>query len=147
MGRSGLGINEMKRRNKAKGDYWFSDETMRVWESKIHGITNELGFFISSEKGPHQDRVYSIRCFIEDGSVRNFISGEFKKLSDAKNWLEWFTYRLKIEMGNREREIFNDLWWISVSIEFLPKKVYQFETEQGDYFLIDINTNDRMICG
>lgn len=55
-------ITEMKRLNTESGDYWFSEETMRAFGTRIESEPDR-NMFVTSEKPPGCRRNYSIRKF------------------------------------------------------------------------------------
>lgn len=87
-------IAEFKRANEGSGHYWFSPDTMRFFNSKVHGDLITIGerqFFITSEQGPHQDKpLYSIREAMADATVDTI--GEFQgypSVASAKRDLDF----------------------------------------------------------
>lgn len=76
-------LAEAKRLNKNAGDTWFSPETMRFFNTRIHGGIRRERFFITSEqfidsRGNSEPRMYSIRSINwETGQVETV--GEFQE--------------------------------------------------------------------
>jgi hypothetical protein len=79
-----LTIAEMKRRNAAQGQYWFSEGAMSFFNTKIECEPSEKGCFITSEymDDPNKKR-YSIRCFDQKTNTVETI-GEFRKYETLK---------------------------------------------------------------
>lgn len=78
-------VTEMKERNAAMGNFFFSKDTMRFFSSKVIGGTDDNGYFITSEQfvpfdGPAHPRTFTIRHFdFETGEIRTV--GEFQRYS------------------------------------------------------------------
>lgn len=59
-----LTIGDIKRFNAKAGQYWFSEDTLRFFKSKVPSDYSYLvknKYFITSEKSPWDNRKYSIR--------------------------------------------------------------------------------------
>jgi len=70
-------IAEVKKANKAIGQYWFNKETMAFFDSKIESKLIEGQYFISSEYSPWGGKKYTIRIVSPIGAVDTV--GEFGK--------------------------------------------------------------------
>lgn len=75
--------NQMARKNKAEGHYWFTPETLRFFDGRIESSSNEYGLFVTSEqfhdhRGNSEPRRYTVRQFRHDtGQVETV--GEFQE--------------------------------------------------------------------
>lgn len=70
-------IATLKELNKKRGNYWFSPDTMRFFDSRIESEISSNGYFVSSEKACFNDnrRVFKIRqaqSFINASGVREY---------------------------------------------------------------------------
>lgn len=61
-------IDEIIAANKANGGHFFDEDTMRFFDSRVYDRTYGT-FFVTSEKGPHGPRAYTVRQAMPDGSV------------------------------------------------------------------------------
>lgn len=83
-------IAEIKKRNEATGQFWFSKGAMAFFNTKIESEPTEKGYFITSEyiEEPSQKR-YTIRFFDQKTDTVETI-GDFRQyqtLSEAKGAL------------------------------------------------------------
>jgi hypothetical protein len=73
-------IEEIKAANEAKGDNWFSPNTLRFFKSEVYPEVYGERYFVTSEKndgyGYSYPRLYSVRIANEDGSIDTV--GEFQ---------------------------------------------------------------------
>jgi hypothetical protein len=78
-------IQQIKRANSDAGFYWFEPDALRFFRSRVSETTycGKGGiFFVSSEKGPHTERAYTVRQFLPDtGDITT--CGPFNVLSRA----------------------------------------------------------------
>lgn len=72
-------IDEIKAANAARGDFWFSPDTMRFFRSRIVGKVMFGHYFVTSEKSNDYDakRRYTVRYAHDDGEVTTI--GEFRQ--------------------------------------------------------------------
>lgn len=61
---------QMADRNERAGYYFFSDSTMKFFQSRIETSCTDHGVFITSERYGDDRRHYVVRVFLEDGDVR-----------------------------------------------------------------------------
>jgi hypothetical protein len=55
-------ITEMKALNASNGYFFFERDTMKGFNSRIHGTANDKGFFITSEQfDENSPRLYTLR--------------------------------------------------------------------------------------
>jgi len=87
--RPATSITEVKRRAEACGSYFFEPGTMRFFKSRIlsdvyAGASPKITFFVTSERGPHGPRLYTVRKQVgcEIKTVGEFQG--FKSASAAK---------------------------------------------------------------
>ncbi len=68
---------ECEYRNRNPHGHWFDPDTLRFFKSRIGAlrVIGKIWLFISSEKGPHGPRAYTVRRMDEKGSIDNV--GEF----------------------------------------------------------------------
>lgn len=79
-------IDEVKRKHREKGKFFFSEGAMKFFNSKIETSGNLIGdkFFITSEKGPSNIRKFTIREFDENtGDIETV--GDFNEIKDKKD--------------------------------------------------------------
>jgi hypothetical protein len=63
-------IAEIKNANKARGHFWFSDDTMRFFRSKIHGEVIGGKYFVHSiQYGDDHPRQYKFSWVNQDASI------------------------------------------------------------------------------
>lgn len=81
-------IADMKRFNEESGNYFFSRETMRFFESRIESNLYKDKTFITSEKNYNGTRrMYTVRQLQPDGSVKTLSDfNQFRTLEDAREW-------------------------------------------------------------
>jgi hypothetical protein len=86
-----LTIAEVKARNKASGQYFFSRDTMRFFNSRVMGGLQRGRYFITSERyDDYRPARYTVRTFdnLETCHVRTL--GEFQgfgTIEDAKDFI------------------------------------------------------------
>jgi hypothetical protein len=71
---------EIEYKNRTHGNgHFFDPDTMRFFRSRIgavrHKKNSNIIFFVTSEKPPHGDRMFSVRRMEEDGDINTV--GEF----------------------------------------------------------------------
>ena len=85
-----LTIEEMKKRNAAQGQFWFTKGAMEFFNTKIESEPSEKGCFITSEymEDPSKKR-YTIRFFDQEKNTVETIGDfrEYETLKDAKGAL------------------------------------------------------------
>ena len=69
--------------------YWFSTDTMRFFNCRISElcwkIRDEI-YFISSEKQPNYNRLYTIRLCLPNGEIKTINEfQEYKNMNEARN--------------------------------------------------------------
>ncbi len=74
-----LTYTQMKVLNQSIDNHFFDRETMRFFDSKIHGKCNYQGYFVSSEQQQNRLRKYTIRQF-------NFKTYEVKSISKFQEY-------------------------------------------------------------
>jgi len=60
-------IDSLTRAVEVSGSNFFSAESMRWWKSKVYDDLADGRFFVTSERGPEGDRVYSVRWVYDYG--------------------------------------------------------------------------------
>lgn len=63
-------IGEIRAANKAAGQFFFSPDTMRFFDSRVESAVYGGRYFITSEQGPHGRRRYTIRHASPNGHIR-----------------------------------------------------------------------------
>lgn len=88
-----ISIEEVKRVNREHGKFYFSVGTMRFFKSRVSKQAYKVGnkaYFITSERGPHMARKWSIRVAdLTTGKIDTV--GEFQEFNtnrEAKKELE-----------------------------------------------------------
>lgn len=66
---------EVKKANKAAGQFWFSPNTLRFFDSRIESELLGGEFFVTSEHRPGDRRKFSVRRVTPDAHIENV--GEF----------------------------------------------------------------------
>ena len=62
-------IDQIKRANHEAGQHWFEPYTLRFFKSRIHPTVYPGAHFVTSERGPDERRLYSVRRATPDGSI------------------------------------------------------------------------------
>lgn len=76
-------LYEFKQLNQAHKMHWFDADTLRFFKSRISNWDVITGYFISSERGPNDQRLYSIRKGnFETGNVTTI--GQFQQYTDIR---------------------------------------------------------------
>lgn len=68
-------MREIREANAARGDKWFSPGAYEFFGTVIEAGPIGGALFITSEKGPHGPRAYSVRVAYRDGQVET--AGDF----------------------------------------------------------------------
>jgi hypothetical protein len=83
-------INEIQGEMRARGSHWWDPEAMRFFRCIVDSNVYEGPggvYFVSSEKGPHGPRAYTVRKY--EPSTRDIAThselGEFATLADARD--------------------------------------------------------------
>lgn len=68
---------EIEYRNRNRSGHWFDTDTLRFFKTRLGAlrVVRNIWLFISSEKGPHGPRAYTVRRMDEKGNIDNV--GEF----------------------------------------------------------------------
>lgn len=74
-------ISEIKDANRAIGNYWFTKDSMRFFNSRVLPVVYCGHYFISSEQDGTKPRFYTIRFAMSDGSIETV--GDFQQYSTA----------------------------------------------------------------
>lgn len=73
-------MDDIRKRNAAAGGHWFEPSTLRFFSSRVqeafYGSKDGRAYFVTSERGPHGPRAYSVRVAQLDGSIDTV--GEFQ---------------------------------------------------------------------
>jgi hypothetical protein len=62
-------MSDVRHANKALGHYWFHRDTLRFFKSRLESELIGGRYFVSSERGPHGPRMFTIREVNPDGSI------------------------------------------------------------------------------
>jgi len=82
-------LNAVVKANDEVGHHWFETDTMEFFKTKLETDLIDGRYFITSERGPHFPRAFSIRMADEDAHIQTI--GDFmayETLEDAKTALE-----------------------------------------------------------
>ena len=81
-----MSLEEFKEKNRMTGKYWFSDDTMSFFKSKVEHWDSKTGLFITSEVNPSKIKAYTIRkADFETGDVDTVgLFHYYKTLAKAK---------------------------------------------------------------
>ena len=74
-------LREIEEANRRAGQHWFEKDTMRFFKSKVLGPVYGGHYFVSSEKGPHGGRAYSVRKATRHGKIETV--GKFQQYTSA----------------------------------------------------------------
>lgn len=82
-------LEEFKRHNESIGNHWFSEDTMRFFDSRVETWDGNTGLFITSEVNPSGVKAYSIRrADFETGRVSTVgVFHSYKTLKKAQDAL------------------------------------------------------------
>lgn len=75
-----LSMQDVKRANEEAGFHWFDSATIRFFKSRVSYQVIPLDdgcVFVSSEKGPDTQRMYSVRRAYDDGRIETV--GKFQE--------------------------------------------------------------------
>lgn len=70
-------MKEVKAANKALGHHFFDTGTMQFFESVIESPLISGQYFVTSEKIPYEERVYSVRRVLDNGAIETV--GDFRE--------------------------------------------------------------------
>ena len=82
-------LQDVVRANDKAGRHWFEDDTMQFFKTRLESDLIDGLYFISSERGPHGPRAFSVRMADEEAHIQTI--GDFmayETLKDAKAALE-----------------------------------------------------------
>ena len=82
-------LNAVMRANDEAGRHWFKDDTIQFFKTKLETNLIDGRYFITSERGPHGPRAFSVRMADEDAHIQTV--GDFmayETLKDAETALE-----------------------------------------------------------
>ncbi len=82
-------LNAVVKANDEAGQHWFDADAMEFFKSRLESDLIDGRYFISSERGPHFPRAFSIRMADEDAHIQTV--GDFmayETLKDAETALE-----------------------------------------------------------
>lgn len=68
-------MEEVRQANREAGDFWFSPDTLRFFNSVVESDLIDGRYFVTSEQGPDMPRKFSVREVREDATVQTV--GEF----------------------------------------------------------------------
>jgi len=82
-------ISEVKRANQLVGEFWFSEETMRFFDSQIEFFDKGTQSLIVSDKKCFDDstRVFSVLQVSEDGTITRLASN-LASFDSAEDFIE-----------------------------------------------------------
>lgn len=82
-------IAEVRAANKSTNHFFFSRDTMRFWQTRIHGGLRRGRFFITPEDNYDRSRrQFSIREALEDGTIKTPRAGRYSTLEAAREALK-----------------------------------------------------------
>lgn len=70
-------MGDVKRANRAAGQYWFSPDTMRFFDCRLETTLRHGCLFVSSERREGDSRRYTVRLVTPDASIDTV--GEFQE--------------------------------------------------------------------
>lgn len=150
-----MSITEMKAISKEKGKFYFTPDTVKFWNSRVHTAPNKYGLFVESyDSFDRSYRLYAVRCFtpnnadietIEPANIAKTYE-HFETLTAAKN----FMHKLTIAFNEackcyREKEVLTDI--IEVIEEGYNTGIYKITNSEGNSIQINTNNFDRFISG
>lgn len=148
-------ITEMKNISLAKGKLYFSPDTVKFWNSKVHTAPNKYGLFIESYDSFNREyKLFAVRCFIPDTAYIETIepseiaktSEHFLTLTDAKNFMRKLTLAFNESAKcYREKEVLTDI--TSITENGYNTGIFTLGNSKGDTIQINTNNFDRFICG
>ena len=86
-------VSEMKRANADAGFHYFDRDTMRFFESKVESPPIAGRLLITSEKGPHGPRMFSVVGVADDGGTERM--SEFQEFSSKEEARDWISEQLR----------------------------------------------------
>jgi hypothetical protein len=150
-----ISITEMKAISKAKGKFYFTPDTVKSLNSRIHTAPNKYGLFVESyDSFDHTYRLYAVKCFapntadletIEPSDIAKTFE-HFKTLAKAKD----FMHKLTIAFNEackcyREKAVLTDI--AEITEDGFNSGVFTIKNSEGDSIQINTNNFDRFICG
>ena len=90
-------ITEMKNITKAKGNLYFTPDTVKFWNSKIHTTPNKYNLFVESyDSFDRTYKLYAVRVFLPTYGTVETVEPEniaktyehFETLADAKAFMQ-----------------------------------------------------------
>lgn len=94
-------ISQIKSTNASNGRYFFSPNSMRFFNSRVHDTLYSGCVFVTSERNdtPYcapQPRVYTVRIAMEDGSIETYGSiGDYATRAQAHREAQWLGNALR----------------------------------------------------
>ena len=83
--------NEALTRDFERAGRWFSAGPFFKTRLPKNGFEDEDGtlYFVTSEKGPYDDRKYTVRCVNAEGIISSYSEfQQFETRAEAKRWLK-----------------------------------------------------------
>ncbi len=84
-----VNITEIKQANKNLGEHFFDRASMRFFNSRVESKVLRGRYFVTSEIGPDEHKLYSVRMADESGSIETI--GEFnvfETIREAKAFIK-----------------------------------------------------------
>jgi len=75
-------INDIKDAHLRSGGNWFSTDTMRYWNTRVHSAVYGGTYFVSSDADFDQLRVYTVRMIDSEGRIGTV--GDFGAYATSK---------------------------------------------------------------
>lgn len=94
-------ISQIKSTNASNGRYFFSPNSMRFFNSRVHDTLYSGCVFVTSERNvtPYcapQPRAYTVRIAMEDGSIETYGSiGDYATRAQAHREAQWLGNALR----------------------------------------------------
>ena len=150
-----MSITEMKAISKAKGKFYFTADTVKFWNSRVHTAPNKYGLFVESyDSFDRSYRLYAVRCFtpnnadietIEPANIAKTYE-HFETLTAAKNFMHKLTIAFNAACKcYREKEVLTDI--TEIIEEGCNTGIYKISNSEGDSIQINTNNFDRFISG
>lgn len=150
-----MSITEMKAISKAKGKFYFTADTVKFWNSRIHTAPNKYGLFVESyDSFDRTYRLYAVRCFLPNTANIETIEPaniaatceHFETLAKAKD----FMHKLTIAFNEackcyREKAVLTDI--AEIIENGYNSGIFTIKNSEGDSIQINTNNFDRFICG
>jgi len=76
--------------NHSTDHHFFDPDTMRFFDSRIESPLMRGRFFVTSERGPHMARAFTVRCAGDDGDIGSVGAGfmGYETRAEAVEWIE-----------------------------------------------------------